>query len=123
MTVPRGGVPQWKQRKSNYDAHLNASINLVGGVHDPDTGRYGTLRDTGHPTKDAAMDVQRGLYASGKHVGVSVKCTIVAEPDGTYTVEFFTINKQHARAYVLQKYGKDRAGWAYDPRAKKEKVT
>jgi hypothetical protein len=41
---------------------------------------------------------------------------IVKAKDGTWSVEFRAINKAHAKAYVLAKYGADRSQWPYDPR-------
>ena len=116
--MPRGPLPQYRMRKSNFDAHLKASMDQAGGKFDAETGEYATLRDTGHKTREAAVEVQRGIFNARRYVGVKAKVKIVAEADGSYSVEFAAVNPDHARAYMIAKYGTDRTKWPYDPRKK-----
>ena len=100
------------------DHIVQAAIDAVGGQHD-ESGHYGSLRYTGCADRDRAKEIKQALYRSARHLGVSLFYSIVKEDDGTYTVEFTAVNKTHARAHVVSKYGADRGKWAYDPRAPK----
>ena len=102
------------------DHIVQAAIDAVGGTCNPDTGHYGSLRYTGCADRDRAKEIKQALYRSARHLGVSLFYSIVREDDGTYTVEFTAVNKTHARAHVVSKYGADRGKWAYDPRAPKK---
>lgn len=65
---------------------------------------------------DRAKEIKQGLYRAAQRIGVSMATEIVKEKDGTFTVVYKAVNKEHARRWVLQKYGNDPAKWPYDPR-------
>jgi hypothetical protein len=116
--MPRAGAPLWKRRlEPILDAHLQASVSQAGGVHDSG-GHYATILYTGCDTRDRAKEIVRALHRSGYHLGLSVAAAVKPAVDGTFNVEYHAIDKAHARAYVLAKYGPDRSKWAYDPRAR-----
>lgn len=118
--MPRGPAPEWKRRKEPIlDDHLRASIDAVGGVHDPETGWYGTLHHTGCETRERAKEIVQALFRAARYVQCSVAATVHPADDGTFYVEFKAINKAHARAYIVNKHGTDRSKWPYDPRRTK----
>jgi hypothetical protein len=103
---------------------VQASIDAVSGVHDSETGWYGTLHYTGCETRERAKEISDALFRcayymhthKGPSVGMNTK--IARADDGTYTVEFRATDKAFARAAVVAKYGEDRSKWPYDPRKK-----
>ena len=126
--MPRAGPPSWKLRKEPIlDNYVQASIDAVNGIHDPDTGHYGTLVYAGIETRERALEIKQSLFRcayymhSHKIADVSMSAEIKKAKDGTFNVEFRAINKQHARAYLLATKGEDRSKWAYDPRKKNVK--
>ena len=96
------------------DDHVLASVNSVDAYH-PETGHYGECRYTGCASRDRAKEIVQGLHRAAKRQEVSMAARVEAEEDGTFTVVFSAVNKAHARAYVLAKYGKDRSKWPYSP--------
>jgi hypothetical protein len=116
--LPRGGQPQWKRRlEPVLDAHLQASVTQASGTHDSD-GHYATIHYTGCETRERAKEIVQALHRSGRHLVLSVSAKVIPASDGTFTVEYCAIDKAHARAHVLAKYGSDRSKWPYDPRRK-----
>jgi hypothetical protein len=118
-----GGVaPQWRSRKPPVLDHLvQSSIDQSVHGFDPDTGYYTTLHYTGCSDRERANEIKQALWRSAKHLGVALAATVKPADDGTFLVEFTAINKEHARAYVLKKYGTDASEWPY--RAGQRKAT
>lgn len=115
--MPRGSVPEYRRRKEPIlDDHLRMSVSKANGTPDPETGHYAELIYAGCATRERAKEIKQALFRAGRYVGVSVSATVEPAGDGTYRVRFKAINKDHARKYVLEKYGSDRSKWAYDPR-------
>lgn len=112
--MPRGPAP-YRRKEPIMDTHIRASIAQANGSPDPETGFYATLHYAGIETEERAKEIRRALFRSARHEGVSVKADVHQADDGTYFVPFTAISKQHARAYVVNTYGTDRGGWAYDP--------
>lgn len=84
---------------------------------DETNGHYTELVYGGIGDMDRARRIKCNLYNAAKHLGYSMTATI--ETAGReYQVRYKAISKQHARAYILSKYGKDRSAWPYDPRKK-----
>jgi len=98
------------------------------GVYDPATGHYGTVVIKPIEDKDRALEIKRALYRSAnylhrnKKMNLSMHAEVVPLADGAFSVEFKAINKSHARAYVLQKYGTDRSKFPYNPMQKDKKT-
>lgn len=114
--MPRSPSPEWRRRKEPItDDLILASVNAANGVFHPETGHYSRLRFTGCETKERANEVKQSLYRCAAYLKYSMSATVVPADDGTYTVEFVVINKAHARAHVLARYGTDRSKWPYDP--------
>lgn len=113
--MPRGPAPPWRARKQPVlDHYIQASIDRAGGRHD-DRGWYAELHITGLADHDEAAEHVRALHRSARYLGHSVHAKAVRHGGG-YKVIFTAISKVHARKYVLEKYGADRAKWPYDPR-------
>ena len=126
--MPRAPAPNWKLRKQPImDDYVRASIDAVNGIHDPETGHFGRLVYTGIETRDRAAEIKQALFRSAyymhthKQADVSMSAEVKKQEDGTFNVEYVAINKAHARAAVIAKYGEDRSKWAYDPRARGSK--
>jgi hypothetical protein len=120
--MPRGEAPEWRRRKLPItDDLVRASVNLVNGVHDAETGHYGLLVYSGMESRDEAIEYKNSLFRCAKYLGYSVW---VGKPEkdanGTYSLEFRAINKAHARRWILAQHGTDRSAWPYDPRRKKD---
>lgn len=119
--MARGAAPLWKTKASHtieMMPYVSASINQ-GGMDDA-TGRYTELVVTGVKTRDRAEVILRGLFNAARHHEVSMTARIETIPGG-YQVRFTAINKKHARAYILAKWGPDRSQWPYDPRRRNGK--
>jgi hypothetical protein len=123
--MARAPAPLWKRRKEPIvDDYIHASINATNGVFDPETGHYGKLVYTGIETPERAREISSALHRcayylyshKGPKVGISAK--IRSEKDGTFSVEFVAINKQHTYKYMIERYGEDRSRWPYNPRSK-----
>jgi hypothetical protein len=97
------------------DHEVQASITQSNGTHDPATGWYTVLHHTGCPDYDRAKEIKRALYRSARHLHVSLHTRIFRAADGTQTVEFVAINKDHGRAYIQQQSGGDPRRLAYNP--------
>jgi hypothetical protein len=101
------------------DDHVLASVNCTDGAYDTETGHYGEIRYVGCASRDRAKEIVQGLHRAAKRQEVSMAARIesagVDEEPGTFTVIYSAVNKQHARAYVLAKYGSDRSKWPYSP--------
>lgn len=122
--MPRAAAPTWRQRKDPVlDHYVMASVQQAGGIgkHDATTGHYATLVIRDLADRAEADEYVRALNRAALHlhrykvaeVGMSAK----AERDGErWAVRFKAIDKTHARAHVLAKYGPDRSKWPYDPR-------
>ena len=116
--MPRGPAPQWTRRlEPILDSHVQASIDAVNNIFDPETGHYGTLIYKGCADRERAKEIVRALHRSAKHLKVSMSASIKKRGD-EFDVHFSAINKAHARAYVVAKYGTDRSKWPYNPRQK-----
>lgn len=120
--MPRSQAPLWRQRKEPILDHLvKASIEQAGGTFDPVSGHYAKLVYRGIEDRERAAEIERALrrsaYYMHKHgiADVSAATRIVRDGE-TWAVEFHAVNKMHARAYVLKKYGPDRTKWPYSPR-------
>jgi hypothetical protein len=95
----------YQRQAPDLSAHVQASIDAVGGVHDPLTGHYGELHHTGCESRERAAEIKRALYRAAGYKKVSMSARIVEDIDGTHRVIFKAINKEHARAYVKTRYG------------------
>lgn len=118
--MPRAPIPDYKKRQGTVrDAEVMLSIEKANGVFDPATGRYATITHYGCETRERAEEVQRELYRCKWHLNkklnpkIGISCKIVKQKDGTYNVDFFAVNLDHARAYVPKTYGSDKSKWAY----------
>ena len=96
------------------DDHVLASVSSVAS-YDPETGHYGECRYTGCASRDRAKEIVQGLHRAAKRQEVSMAARIEPGEDGTFDVVYSAVNKAHARAYVLAKYGSDRSKWPYSP--------
>jgi hypothetical protein len=116
VTYPKCmGTYRGFQRKEPVLDHLiQAAMDAVDGEHDQDTGRYGTLHYTGCESRERATEIKQALFRAARHLGVSLHADIQRDGAG-YRVEFTPVNKAHARAYVVAKYGNDRSKWPYSP--------
>jgi hypothetical protein len=113
-TMPRGNPPAWRQRKPPFlDAEIQASMRHA--EMDEETGKYGTLIYSGCESADRAKEIVRALHRAAMRQGVSVHCE-VKKSGRKHDVHFTVFDKQHARRYVVQKYGTDRNAWPYSPR-------
>lgn len=113
------------RRKEPIVDHLvMASVDGAGGPgkHD-DQGHYKHLTYFGCETEARAKEIRQALFRCARYLKVSMSATAHRSDDGTWQVDFFAVNPDHARAYVVGRYGTDRTKWAYDPlehrRAKK----
>lgn len=114
-------VRKGQYREPNCRPHLQASIDQAGGKHDPATGYYATLRYAGCGTEERAKEIKDALFRAARGMRYSVDAKVHHDDaDGTWYVEFAAINKQHARAFVVKRYGEDPEKWPYHPnRARK----
>jgi hypothetical protein len=126
--MPRSPAPQWKLRKQPIVDHLvQASIDAVGGICDPDTGHFGRLVYAGCESAERAQEIHQALFRCAyymhthKIADVSMSAKVKPQKDGTYNVEYVAINKAHARMYQVNTKGQDRNKWAYNPRARGSK--
>ena len=95
----------YQRMQPDLSSHVRASIDAVGGQHDPQTGHYGELHYAGCSTLDRAKEIKRALFRAAGYHKVSMSAQIVQDADGSYRVVFKAINKEHARAYVKARYG------------------
>lgn len=113
--MPRGPAPGWRARKEPVlDDWIQASVAQAGGKHD-DSGQYAELHITGLAGLEEAREYVRALHRAGRYLGFSVHAKHQRAGRG-YIVRFRAIDKTHARAFVMQRYGTDRSRWPYDPR-------
>jgi hypothetical protein len=120
--MARGPAPEWRRRKLPItDEYINASVNLVNGVHDPESGHYGLLVISGLESRDEAVEYKNSLFRCAKYLGYSVWVDKpVKDANGSYSLIYRAINKAHARRWILSQHGTDRNAWPYDPRRKKD---
>jgi hypothetical protein len=105
--------PYWQMRKQPIlDEYIQASVNLTNGQYN-ELGHYGTLKYVGCETRDRANEIKDSLYRSARHFKVSLAYKVIHEKDDTYSVEYTVVNKAHARAYVIEKYGNNPEKWPY----------
>lgn len=100
-----------------------ASVQRAGGPgrHHPETGHYAELVIVCADITEA-REYSRALYRAGRYlskwriadIGVSADRP-KKRPDGKYGVTFRAVDKTLARYHVMQKYGRDRSQWPYDP--------
>jgi hypothetical protein len=105
--------PASRKRLPHLDEHVRKSVDLANGIPDETSGFYATLVITGVPDRETAKERVRMLHRSAQHIGVSMHAAVQPADDGTFNVEFTAINKAHARAYVVRKYGNDASKWPY----------
>jgi hypothetical protein len=107
--MPRGAPPAWRARKGPFlDAEIMASVNHA--EMDAETGKHGTLVYAGCESADRAKEIVRALHRAAQRQKFSVH-TEVKKHGGKWDVHFTAINKEHARRYVVAKYGSDRSAW------------
>lgn len=91
---------------------------------------YGVaLRLSGIDSAERGHEIRRGIYRCARHRGVSAEAGPARLVDGEdmglhtagaqYALVFRIWSKSSGRARVLQRFGPDRSGWAYDPRRPK----
>jgi hypothetical protein len=103
------------------DDYVRASINHVNGKHHPDTGHYGSLVINGLESKEEAAEYKRALHRSAywlhKHAGLncSMSAQVKKNTDKTYRIEYKVIDKDYARASMIERYGPDQENWPYSP--------
>jgi hypothetical protein len=123
--MPRGPAPGWRQRKEPVlDNYVLASVTQAGGIgkHNPE-GHYAELIIRGLADRDEAKEWQQALYRCAHYLNrtgqaaVSMSAKIERDGDG-FRIRFKAVDKTHARAHVMRKYGPDRSKWPYDPRRK-----
>lgn len=114
--MPRGPTPEWKRRKEPVLDHMvQASVMQAGGKHD-ENGHYSMLVYNGIEDRERAAEIKRALFRAAKHLGYSMSATVKPAGGGKYEVHFKAIDKVHAKAHIMAKYGPDRSKWPYDPR-------
>jgi hypothetical protein len=96
-----------------------ASVNR--GLMNEETGHYATLVYAGCDSAQRAKEITQALFRAAKRNGYSVHCE-TKKRGKQHDVHFTAINKEHARRYVVQKYGTDRSAWPYNPRARNSSV-
>ena len=105
----------YAREQPDLSAYVQASIDAASGTCDPETGHYATLHYTGIGTRERADEIKRALFRAARYLECSMSATVHRSDDG-YWVEFRAISKKHARAYMIKKYGTNRANWPYSPR-------
>ncbi|MDB5910929.1 MAG: hypothetical protein JWP34_5043 [Massilia sp.] len=107
--MARGPSRPWKRLAPHTEAafaYVRAAIQYGYDVELPIT----------EVAQNEMADFRRGLFNAAKHLGVSLHCHPKKQPDGTYTLMYAVHSKSVGRKHVLEKYGKDRRQWAYNPR-------
>lgn len=122
--MPRGPGPGWRRRKPPIlDEHLMESVRRAGGIgkHHPETGHYADLVILCDDITEAREHSQ-ALYRCARYMCKWRIADIGVYPDkpkkrrdGKFILTFRAVDKTLARAHVMQKYGKDRSKWPYDP--------
>lgn len=85
------------------------------------TGDYAVLVMNGIPSREDAKEVKRALHRAALwlHRNTDLNCSVRTEikknTDGSFSVEFRAINKDHAHAYMIRQYGEDMSKWPYSP--------
>lgn len=115
--MPRGPERQWRAKKQPLTDQL-VMASVQRGVTDPTRGFYAELSYGGIETEERAIEIRRSLYRCAKRLGYSMSAHAEKLADGTYRVRFRAIDKAHARAYMVARYGPDRTKWPYNPRAR-----
>lgn len=122
--MPRGPAPAWRARKQPVlDDWIMASVNQAGGLgkHHPETGHYGELVIRDLADREEAGEWKAALYRCALYMcrngiaDVGMHAEIERDGDG-WLIRYKAVDKTHARAHVMAKYGKDRTKWPYDPR-------
>jgi hypothetical protein len=109
------------------DDYIWASINATNGVHDPETGFYGTLVYAGCESRDRASQIEKALRRCAfymfhhKQADIGMHASIKNKHDGTYDVEFVAVKKAYTYKYLIDRYGSDKSRWPYDPTKRNEK--
>ena len=121
--MPRGPSPAWRARKEPVlDDYIHASVNQAGGKHNKD-GHYAELVIRDLDSREEATEWKNALYRCALYLqrnGVlDVSMHAEIERDGDkFAIRYKAVDKTHARAHVMAKYGTDRTKWPYDPRRK-----
>jgi hypothetical protein len=78
----------------------------------------------GLATHEAAEQARKCINSAARHLGVSCSSRqgedVIAEPDGTYTVQFKLFSKSSAREHIVRQSGGDPTKLAYNPFARAE---
>ena len=96
------------------------------GKHD-ENGHYAELHLRGFTDKAEAAEWSAALYRCAHYLNrtgqAAVSMSAKVERDGRgYMVVYHAIDKTHARAHVIAKYGPDRSKWPYDPRRRETRA-
>jgi len=115
MTVTRGRrgpPPAWRQ-SAPHSIEARPYIDAAYQV-----GFEKELLWTGIESKERADSLKRGLFNSARthQPIVAVSAAVESAGAGQWQIRFQIHDKRNARAYVVAKYGPDRAGWPYDMR-------
>jgi hypothetical protein len=105
------------------DDYLMAAVTKAGGLdkHHPVTGLYQTLVLRDLKDREEADEWRKALYRCAHWMsrnGVApVSVSVKIERDGQgYLIRYSVYHKVMARLHILNKHGKDRSKWPYDPR-------
>ncbi|MHB1434271.1 MAG: hypothetical protein ACYCVZ_19405 [Streptosporangiaceae bacterium] len=98
MPKPRGGPFKAARRDTRFQAYVEALL--------PPAFPWGTEHTTPVPVPDqqAALEVQRGIYRSARHLGVTAHhVRMVQLGDGTWVVRFRLAHKDTGRQAIVEK--------------------
>lgn len=97
MPKPRGGVFRAAKRDTRYQAFIQACM----------PPRYDwNHQHVSPPVPDAeqALDVQRGVYRSARHLGITAHDVQMTEqPNGTWVVRFQLVSKAAGKKAIVAK--------------------
>jgi len=113
--MPRGAAPPWKARAPHTEEARPYFLAAVG------VPRNTPLLWTGLKSRADVKQMIRGLYNNATRHDPAVSMPmpeVIENQDGTFTIKFYLVDKEHGRAHVVTTYGEDRSGWPYDPRKK-----
>ena len=110
----------YKRKEPDFSPYVQASIDRVGGQYDESTGHYATLVYVDAENELPQAEAVRALHRAAKYFKVSlfVSQKEKYEENGVakYRLTYQAVNKAHARAAIVAKYGNDRTKWPYSPR-------
>jgi hypothetical protein len=140
--------PDWLRRKHTAPDPVDAEVRQIFEqlvLQALNAGRPARLSDPNgvtFDTEDEARDEGRLIYNTARRLGLSAasrvtdpatgRCELCdggwssgqrcqPSPRGTYDLHYSVFAKKNAYAYMLERYGPDRAKWPYDPLARRDR--